>query len=167
MLLFYKAFMFYYIYYAIIIKRKENILIDKNLSGYFSGLTDMASSCSKEIGLSYINTIVFKLNNYKESFSKYYKVPITSIDLIKSDITLNKLFEIWLGKDKNLIESLIYYIEHDVGTPKAIYKVKEDNNLIELLSGYNNGISGFYIVEDIYFVEYEKVIVCFILGNNE
>ena len=142
-------------------------MIEKRLSCYFSGLTNMASSCSKEIGLSYINTTVFKLNNYKESFSKHYKIPITNINLIKSKLTINKLFENLLGKDKNIIESLIYYIECDIGKPKAIYEVKEDSNLIDLLSGYNNGISGFYIVEDIYFVEYEKVIVCFILGNNE
>ena len=142
-------------------------MIEKRLSCYFSGLTNMASSCSKKIGLSYINTTVFKLNNYKESFSKHYKIPITSINLIKSKLTINKLFENLLGKDKNIIESLIYYIECDIGKPKAIYEVKEDSNLIDLLSGYNNGISGFYIVEDIYFVEYEKVIVCFILGNNE
>lgn len=142
-------------------------MIEERLSCYFSGLIDMSCSCSQEIRPSHIKVNVFKIKDYKEKFSKYYEVPIESIKLTKINITINELFKNLLGKNNNLISSLLYYIEHDIGLPKEIYKVKDSSNLIDILSGYNNGVSGFYFVEDIYFIEYDKYIVSYIIGNNE
>ena len=142
-------------------------MIEERLNCYISGLFDMACSWSKEIRPSHINTFVSKVKNYKEKFSKYYEVPIDSINLTRINITIKDLLESLLGKESNLIDSITYYIEHDLGKPKTLYKVKENSNLIDLLSGYDNGLSGFYIVEDIYFIEYKDYILCLIIGNNE
>ncbi len=86
--------------------------------------------------------------------------------LRESKYTMKDILLSWFGKDEtNIKDSLLYWIEFDSG--KAIKVYEYTNNLDELLSRSEGGVSNFYFVEDIYFIEFDNVIMSFILGNNE
>ena len=138
----------------------------QSLSSYFSGLANMASSVSKEIGPSFIEVDCMYKNGYKKAFAKQYRISEDLIELTKEDITLEQLLSEWLGKsNKLLIESLLYWIEFQIGKPISVYGTS--NELMDSLSRSEGGISMFYITDGIYFVEFDKYMVCFSMGNNE
>ena len=132
---------------------------------YLSGLMNIASSLSEYIGLSYIRVDCYDKETFEEEFLKNYKVKINLNNLEKSSKSLEKELEEWFGTDKKIIESLIYWIDQEIKGEKIIYYSNKD--IIEKLSGYNRGLSGLYIVEDVLFIECNKKILIFMLGNNE
>lgn len=139
--------------------------MNQNLTSYLTGLTNLASSISKNIGPSYMESDCFKKENYIKEFSKYYGIDEQDILLKKYNITLEEFFKTYLGPNKLLLDSLIYWIEYTLGTPQNIYTAND--KLLELISRNNKGISPFYTLEDIIYVEFKKYIVCFMIGNNE
>ena len=54
----------------------------KDISSYITGLTNLASYYSEEIGPSYIEADCFDLKNYKDDFSKYHKVSPNDFKLV-------------------------------------------------------------------------------------
>ena len=137
-----------------------------NKSLYITGLTHMASSLSKNIGPSIVEVDCFDKNNFDEEFAKSYNIKKEDVKLKESKYTMKDILLSWFGKDEtNITDSLLYWIEFDSG--KAIKVYEYTNNLDELLSRSEGGVSNFYFVEDIYFIEFDTVIMSFILGNNE
>ena len=137
-----------------------------NKSLYITGLTHMASSLSKNIGPSFVEVDCFDKNNFDEEFAKSYDIKKEDVKLRESKYTMKDILLSWFGKDEtNITDSLLYWIEFDSG--KAIKVYEYTNNLDELLSRSEGGVSNFYFVEDIYFIEFDTVIMSFILGNNE
>ena len=134
----------------------------KELSCYIDGLVTMATSLSKKISHSGIDTTCFKSKNFKEEFSKYYKVSLNKV--IDENKSLKEILSLYL--EENLVNNLTYLIQNDLGKEISIYTV-EDINSLEKLSCFNGGKVPFYFIEDIYIVEYKKYFVCFIMGNNE
>ena len=135
----------------------------KNESLYVSGLVNMASF---NIGCSYMKADCYELNDYIDSFSKDYKVSKTIIKLKEENINIDNFFKEVLNLDKKQTETLTYWLQNKTGKCNKIYTT-ENNKLHDKLSGYSKGISGFYFVEDVYFIEFEKMAVVFIIGNNE
>ena len=131
---------------------------------YLSGLMNMVSSVSSNIGYSFIEVNCFDLKNYKKEFSKYYEIDDTKIKLSKTNYDLKKMLSTWNIED-DLIESILYWIGLKIGKAKTIYET--DRNLCDLLSWSEGGKSPFYIIDDIYLVEIEDYMLCFIMGNNE
>ena len=130
---------------------------------YLKGLMNISSSISKNIGLSYIDVEVYNKKNFNEEFCKYHK--INELKLKKLNILLPEALKEWFFEEDKLIESILYWINYNIGKAKEIYNT--ENKTIEKLCTSNKGISKFYTVEDIYFIEYDKEIIVFILGNNE
>lgn len=134
----------------------------KRESSYVSGLVNMASSCSKQIGLSYVDADCFELKDYKKEFSKIYE--INENELILED--LNQTFEEFLtnlfGSNKDLIDGLIHWINFNIGKPNKVLTLK-DNNILNKLSKN----SPFFFLEDIFFIECEKIVICLLIGNDE
>lgn len=121
----------------------------------------MASSISKNIGPSLVDAICFDKKDFKEEFKKYYNLK-SNIELNLGDEKLKEKLMSWFN-DSKIVESILYLSKID---PKEkIYNM--NNKIIEELSGYNKGISGFYIVEDIFLIEDNNEVIVFILGNNE
>ena len=138
-----------------------------SLSSYLTGLTNMASSMSKNIGPSFIEVDCMNKKSFKEEFAKYYEISLDLVDLEEDNKSLEQVFGIWLGRnDKNLVDSLLYWIRLELGKDVKVYKIKNDK-LLDALSRCSGGISMFYNVEDIYFVSFDKYMVCFSMGNNE
>ena len=137
-----------------------------NKSLYITGLTHMASSLSKNIGPSFVEVDCFDKDNYKKEFAKYYEIKEGDIKLVESNLTMREILLEWFGEEEsNITDSLLYWIKRDSGKSLKVYEYT--NNLDELLSRSDGGVSEFYIVEDIYFIEFNEVMMCFILGNNE
>ena len=130
---------------------------------YLKELMNISSSISKNIGLSYIDVEVYDKETFNKSFCKYHK--IKEIKLENLNISLKEALKEWFFKEEKIIESILYWIYYNIGKEKTIYTT--NNKIIEKLSTSNNGISKFYTVEDIYFIEYAEEIIVFILGNNE
>ena len=136
---------------------------------------------SIEKGKLYKNQQLGNRANYYYTFSldnKEYKTLSDVLDVLykemnekdvklkESKYTMKDILLSWFGKDEtNITDSLLYWIEFDSG--KAIKVYEYTNNLDELLSRSEGGVSNFYFVEDIYFIEFDTVIMSFILGNNE
>ncbi len=143
-------------------------MIQKGISSYITGLTNLASYYSEEIGPSYIEADCFDLKNYKDDFSKYHNVSPNDFKLVDTNKELKDVLLSWLGsKDIKIIDGIIHWINVYIGSPKKIYSIKCSDDFLDSLSIFNGGSSRFYFIEDIYFVEFKEYMVCFILGNNE
>ena len=127
----------------------------------------MASSCFKNMGPSYMNSVCFDVDNYRNEFSKHYKVKDEDIKIHKYEGTFSELFKnLYLDED-NIINGLKYWLEMELDEIKNIYIEDEDSKLDSLLSGSEGGVSGFYSVEEVIFIEFEKTMLVIIIGNNE
>ena len=135
-------------------------------SAYLSGVIEMASSYSKYMGPSYMTAICFDLKNPLEDFKKFYEIK-ENINIEKITVTYHDLLISLLGNDKDLIDSIEHLTRLSVGDVEEIYTVEENSNLINSLSRSDGGLSQFYIVEDIYFIKFNKVYVVFMIGNDE
>ena len=132
---------------------------------YLKGIMNIASSISKNIGLSYIDVEVYNKERFKEEFCEYHRINIKELELNQRQNELKEALKEWFLDDKKIIESIIYWINNKLGKEKQIYKTT--NKIIDLLCSNNKGNTIFYTVEDVMFIEYEKEIIVFILGNNE
>ena len=138
------------------------------ISSYLSGVTNMASACSTEIGPSFIEAISFDLKDYKKEFAKFYKIPESEMNLITSELSLKDILRAWIGKNnERIVDNVLYLTERIVGEPNSIYTIDESSKIKEYLGRESGGISEFYFVEDIIFVEFNESMVSFIIGNNE
>ena len=135
----------------------------KNIDSYINGLLDMASSSSSVIGRSYVQAKVFSKKKYIKEFCEGIK--FREIELEKSKCSLVEIFEDWFGDEHLLATNLNYYITSRVSDVVNIYKLKNSSKVLDELSCRKYGYVYFY--EDLYFVEFDKCVICFILGNNE
>ena len=133
-----------------------------NISNYLTGLTNMASEWSSNMGPSYVDAICFKEKDYKKEISKYYNVSIESIDFKETSFTFKDFLANWFGNNDKLIDSLIYYIAQALGDAIFVYELSNNSNLTNELTD-----TGFYFIEDLYLIMFKEYVVLFILGNNE
>ena len=134
----------------------------KTESSYVSGLVNMASSCSKQIGLSYVDADCFELKDYKKEFSKIYEINENELILEDLNLSFGEFLTNLFGENKDLIEGLIHWINFNIGKPNKLLTLK-DNNILDKLSKD----SPFYFIEDIFFIECEKIVICLLIGNDE
>ena len=135
----------------------------KSIESYITGLLDMASSTSDVIGRSYVQARVFDKKKYIKEFCDSIK--FKNIEVEKSKSSLIEIFEDWFGEEHLLATNLNYYITSRVSDVVNIYKLKNSSKVLDELSCRKYGYV--YDYEDLYFVEFEKDVICFILGNNE
>ncbi len=143
-------------------------MIQNGIGSYLSGVTNMASECSTEIGPSFIEAISFELKDYKEEFAKFYKIPESEMNLIPIKEDLKEVLTAWIGKNnEKIVDNVLYLTRRIVGEPNKIYTIDENRKMLEYIGREGGGISEFYFVEDIIFVEFDESMVSFIIGNNE
>jgi hypothetical protein len=131
---------------------------------YISGLTNMASSVSKRMGPSYVQADCFDDKNYIKDFCECYEVDESNVELVQQNTSFEDLMTDLFGDDVDkLIEGLTHWIHMRAGEPRRILSV-ENRKLLDVLS---EGYGPFYYVEDIYFIEFEKMVICFMIGNDE
>ena len=134
----------------------------KTESSYVSGLVNMASSCSKQIGLSYVDADCFELKDYKKEFSRIYEINEKELILEETNQSFIEFLINIFGSNKDLIEGLIHWINFNIGKPNKLLTLK-DNNILDKLSKN----SPFYFLEDVFFIECEKIVICLLIGNDE
>ena len=135
----------------------------KDESLYVSGLVKMASTGSKYLGPSYVDAYCFDNKDYKKDFSSFFK--IGDIKLEETTITDKDLFT-KLFENEKVVESLIHWLNILDGKYTKIYSL-EDESTIDSLSGFSGGLTMFYTVEEVYFLEYNSITIVLIVGNDE
>ena len=135
----------------------------KNESIYISGLVNMASF---NTGPSYVDAICMTKDNYKEVFSKIYRIKKETITLEKTNQSLESLLKVLFNLEKKPLDTLIHWMTRECGKCIDIY-TSENKELLSSLSGASKGIGPFFFLEEIYFIEFEKMIVCLMIGNDE
>ena len=138
----------------------------KYSTAYLSGVVEMASSYSKHMGPSYMTALCFDLKSPLEDFKRFYDIK-EDIKVNKVETSYHELLITLLGNDKNLIDTVEHWTRVRIGEVQEIYTIEENSNLLNLLSGSDGGLSPFYIVDDIYFVKFNKMFVVFMIGNDE
>ncbi len=139
----------------------------KDQSLYVSGLVNMASSVSKTISKSYLQADCFEKKNYQSAFTNMYEVPEDIFHLEKYNKSLEKLLKELLGDDKKLIEGLMHWIHMEAGDAGDIYTIPYTSKVLELLGAETGGYGPFYMVENVYFIECDRLVICLLLGNDE
>ena len=89
------------------------------------------------------------------------------INIEKIKTTYHDLLITLLGNDKDLIDTVEHWTRVRIGEVEEIYTVEENSNLLNLLSGSDGGFSPFYMLEDIYFIKFNKMFVIYMIGNDE
>ena len=137
-------------------------------SNYVAGLTRMASSCSRIMGPSYVDAGCYELGDYKKEFANSYKIKEEDINLIEVNKSFRQFLEDIFGNDvPGLVDGLEHWIHMEAGDSVKIWNTADDSELEEKLGGESGGRSSFYFVEDIFFIEFEKMVICFMIGNDE
>ena len=139
--------------------------MDRNkisISSYLEGVLNMASSLSKNIGPSYVKVDCYYKKDFKEQFSKIYKISKDDINLKETNKSLESALFDWFENENKIIESIVYWFNIKEKGPKKIYSSEE--NLVYLLDKKQ---MDFYCLDDLFFVESNSYIIVFLLGNNE
>ena len=139
----------------------------KDQSLYISGLMNMASSCSKTIGCSYIQADCFEKSNYRKKFATMYEIPEDIFHLEEYNDSLENLLIELLGNDKRLIDGLIHWLHMEAGDVGKIYTVPEDTKVLELIGAESGGYGPFYFCDNLFFIETDRMVVCLLIGNDE
>lgn len=139
----------------------------KDSSLYISGLVNMSSSVSKTISKSYLQADCFEKKNYKEAFLTMYEIPEDIFHLEEYKKSLENLLKDLLGDDKNLIEGLLHWLHMEAGTVEKIYTLPDNNKVLELMGAETGGYGPFYFVEDVFFIETDRLVICLLIGNDE
>ncbi len=125
---------------------------------YISGIVSMASY---NMGCSYMRSDCYDINNYMNSFIRFYKLS-DGIILDEVKRPFNDLMKDLLRIDNKALDTFLYLINYRAGNVKKIYTIS-DTNILSLIEKKTT----FYILEEIYIVEFEKIMICFMIGNNE
>lgn len=131
-------------------------------SSYISGLTNMASSCSTMIGPSYVEASCFGLKKYKHEFLQIYEIDEKDLLLKELNVSFNDFLTNIFGDDKKLIDGLMHWIRFVAGETNKIFTIDEHCDVLNKISNVP-----FYFLEDLFFIECEKMVICFLIGNDE
>ena len=135
----------------------------KILNGdYVCGLLRMASV---EIAPSFVDAFCLDNNSFINDFKKFYNYKL-DIKVQSIDSNIDVFFKNVLNMNEKHVKSLLYWLECKYGKIESILE-PTNNDIIDFLSGCNDGYSGFYFLENLYFIKFQKVVVCLLIGNNE
>ncbi len=131
----------------------------KEDSLYLNGIFDMVSH---NMSVSYTDVLCFTKDNFLNTFLDLYKIKDKKIELVEENNNLKELltslFEI---KDKEL-NRILYLLEKECGKYNKTYSFKDKK-----IYDYLDRKTMFYFLEDIYFIEFDKKVICLMIGNNE
>ena len=123
---------------------------------YIIGLFDMISY---NLQTSYIDI------NFIKKYDDIYKEYNISKDkqFIKRDNNKDFFKNLFCVNDKEL-DHFKYLITKELGEVKNIYE--PSNEILDFLSNDNSKYK-FFFLEDMYVIEFEKIFVCLLIGNDE
>ena len=126
---------------------------DDNL--YISGIVSMASF---NMGPSYMMVDCY---HDVDSLLKDYKI---NDNVVFDDVCIpfKELMHNLLRLDDKALDTFLFLISMKAGSVKNIRTIC-DSKVLDLIEKYTT----FYILEEVYFVEFEKMNICFLIGNNE
>ncbi len=117
---------------------------------YVLGITRMISW---RLMPSFMESLCFPKEGYLGSFQNFYK---RKVKLTEENISFEELMKEIIPAEKRELETFFYLLYQVSGKPEKVY------------SGEMKGTIGpFFFLDNLYFVEFEKMTICFAIGNNE
>lgn len=142
-------------------KIKENNIDLTRENNYISGIVNMASY---NMGPSQMEAVCYNKETFLEEFSKNYRIQKDKIELNEVDIDYKKRLKEMLNVDDKAISKLDYLITTTAGFHIKTFEVTEESfNYMDNPKNY----LPFFFLDDICFMEFEKMIICFMTGNFE
>ncbi len=128
---------------------------------YISGVINMASY---NMGPSDMKAACYNKENYLEEFSKDYKLSKNKIALKEVKQDYKKRLQEALNINDEAIKKLDYLITKEAGSCIKTFEVTAET--FNYLDNPKNYLP-FFFLEDIFFIEFENMIICFMTGNFE
>lgn len=129
----------------------------KEKSLYISGIFDMVSY---NLNPSYID-IECMNKDYIETISKIYNIKKEDITLNNLNIDLNAFIKQLFNINNQELEHFLYLIKKEIGDCINIFEL--DKKILEK----NNSYYPFFFLEEAYVLEFERMTICLLIGNNE
>ncbi len=132
----------------------------RNVDSYISGIVGMLS-CNTAPSYIYAHSLGKK--DYIDEFCKLYTLDIkeTKLELV------NKSDEVFFGEifnlDKKNLDTFLYLINGIAGKSIRKYNFFSKKFEDKIYKKY----TPFYFLENVYIIEFEKMAICFMIGNNE
>ena len=123
---------------------------------YISGIVNMASY---NLNPSYMD--VDCLIDLDSALKKYN---IKNENIIINRIDINSLFKDIFNIEEKAINNLIYLITKEAGNINCIYELNEEE--FKKISNDNSKYK-FFFLENFYIIEFDKMTICFMVGNDE
>lgn len=142
-------------------------MMQAGIGSYITGLTHMASSLSPGRNPSFVEADCFDLKSFPKDFAKWYRISEKLLELSPMERSLKELLGEWINDRGEVLDALLYHMQCCLGEPVALYEPVHFRKLTDTLSTSDGGLSAFYTMEDICFVEYKKYMLCLMIGNNE
>ncbi len=135
---------------------------------YINGLVRMASACSTWIGHSEISAACLPKEGTAEALAEAFGLPPEETALTPVSQTLAQVFAQWLGgKEEKLRADLLWLLETRLGKPGQVYRLQNEEKMIDRLGWGEGGGGCYYFAEDAVVVSFADGAVCFYMGNNE
>ena len=132
----------------------------KEESIYISGMFDTASY---NLLPSFTEVFCFKKDDLSKIISREFEISGTDIKYKIYDKKIEEFLKIVFVLNDKEITNMVYYLERECGKCINIYEAEKST--VNKLDG--NKYVPFYILENVYFFEFENIIICLMIGNNE
>lgn len=128
---------------------------------YLSGVVNMASFNMEP---SHMEVICTEKENMIEKLVRDYKVPRDKIELTEVELRFEEYMRELLRIDDKALREITYLITKTAGKPLRMYELTERSHTF--ITDHHT-LLPFFFVEYMFFVEFEKMMICFITGNFE
>ena len=140
------------------------------MNGFLDGIIKMAlSSCRNEDGYEMSAVL---LSNGKESFIKAFSAELgcDEQELVICEKSFLEICRERLGKDRKSRRAILELedmLVSEFGEEENLYVFKNDRDIRDAYSGYSGGDAPYYIVSQLFIIEFENAAIMFIIGSDE
>lgn len=141
-------------------------MLDTPLSQNLNGMLELACMLSTWVGRSDVGVSAYTKENWEKAFCRQYRV--RSFTPVRTDETFRSALFDWLGSEpSNLSDVVAERFEHRLGKALCVYRAKDEEALLDMLSACNRGFGAYFFTEGAFFVEFQTHVLAFTMGNFE
>ena len=141
-------------------------MLDTPLSQNLNGILELASVLSTWVGRSDVGVSAYTRTGWEKAFCRHYHV--RSFTPVQTDETLHSALNDWLGDEPaNLSKVVAERFEHRLGKALCVYRAKDEQKLLDALSGCNGHAGAYHFTEGAFFVAFQTHVLAFLMGNFE
>ena len=134
---------------------------------YLDALLDLTARAGGNFGLDEVLPVSLPKEDLIDAFRKEFRCKDYPLELAESDHSLSEAYKEFFGlsdEDFRLAEAAAELTENKFGKTGKICYPKERGKLLDVIGGTKGP---FYTVTDLFFVFFEKEVLCIVSGNFE